>query len=198
MILSRKRLLAAKSFPPPGTAFRTMSNSIRTWTSGTLLALLALGLAGCAGYSLGPTNGLQAGEKTVQIHPFANQTLQPHLTDEVTLQLRKELQRDGTFKLDTHGNADVVVSGALISYQRTEVTLAANDVLTVQDYRLILTAQVTARERSTGKILLNQPVVGYTLMRVESDLTSAERQAMPLLADDLAKRVTALLAEGRW
>jgi hypothetical protein len=29
-------------------------------------------------------------------------------------------------------------------------------------------------------------------------VTSAERQALPLLADDLAKQVTALLVDGGW
>ena len=61
-----------------------------------------------------------------------------------------------------------------------------------------LTARVTAREKSTGKVLLDQPVTGYTLIRVGADLPSAERQAMPLLAHDLAKNVTALLSEGKW
>ncbi len=155
-------------------------------------------LSGCAGYRLGPVNGLEAGEKSVQISPFGNRTLQPRLTDAVTLELRKEFQRDGTYHLDTHGDADVIVTGALVRYQRNEVTLASNDILTVRDYRLILTAQVTARERATGKVLLDREVSGYTLMRVGNDLPSAERQAMPLLANDLARNITALLAEGKW
>ena len=161
------------------------------------LSLLIL-LTGCAGYQLGPTNGMAAGEKSVQVSPFVNETMQPRLTDAVTLQMRKELQRDGTFQLVSNGDADILVKGALTAYQRAEVTLAFNDVLTVRDFRLSLTAHVTARERATGRILLDQPVTGYTLIRVGSDLPSAERQAMPLLAADLAKNVTALLAEGKW
>ncbi|HVV73822.1 MAG TPA: LptE family protein [Verrucomicrobiae bacterium] len=154
--------------------------------------------AGCAGYRFGPVNGMAAGERSVQINPFVNQTLQPRLTDVVTLELRKELQRDGTYLLATHGEADVILAGALTRYQRNEVTVSSSDILTVRDYRLTLTAQVTARERSTGKLLLDQPVSGYTLIRVGSDLTSSERQAMPLLAGDLAKNITALLSEGKW
>ena len=155
-------------------------------------------LTGCAGYQLGPTNGMAAGEKSVQVSPFVNETMQPRLTDAVTSQMRKELQRDGTFQLVSNGDADILVKGALTAYQRAEVTLAFNDVLTVRDFRLSLTAHVTARERATGRILLDQPVTGYTLIRVGSDLPNAERQAMPLLAADLAKNVTALLAEGKW
>ena len=114
------------------------------------------------------------------------------------MQLRKEIQRDGTYRLDTQQDPDLIVNGTITLYQRLEVTLSSNDTLTVQDYRLTLTAQVTARERATGKVLIDQAVSGYTLIRVGSDLTSAERQAMPLLTQDLATRVTALLSEGKW
>ena len=159
---------------------------------------IAAWFSGCAGYQLGPTNGLNPREKSVQVVPFVNRTLQPRLTDVVTSQIREELQRDGTYELASHGNPDIILSGALTRYQRQEVTFVPNDILTVQDYRVILTAQVTARERSTGKLLIDQTVNGYTLLRVGSDLPSAERQAMPLLAADLAKNITALLAEGKW
>lgn len=165
-----------------------------------LLSLLcaALFMSGCAGYQLGPTNGLAAGEKSLQIAPFINDTLQPRLTDYLTSQLRKELQKDGTYRLATHGDADIILTGRMTRYERAEVTLSSADILTVRDFRLILTAQVTARERSTGRLILDQPVSGSTLIRVGPDLSSAERQAMPLLAGDLAKNLTALLAEGKW
>ena len=164
-----------------------------------LIALSTVFLvSGCAGYRLGPTNGLTAREKSVRITPFINQTLQPRLTDAVTAQMRKELQRDGTYQLATQDDGDIILTGTLTRYLRSEVTLAANDILTVRDFRLSLTAHVTALDRATGKEILNQSVTGYTLIRVGSDLPSAERQALPLLADDLAKNVTALLADGKW
>jgi hypothetical protein len=163
-----------------------------------LAVLVALSASGCAGYKLGPVNGQTAGARSVQINPFANQTLEPRLGEEVTAQLRQQLQRDGTYKLASHNDGDIVVSGSVINYQRHEVSLSPSDTLTVRDYRLELRAQVTASDRSTGKLILNRPVTGYTLIRVTTDLTSTERQAMPLLAADLAKNVTALLAEGAW
>jgi len=163
-----------------------------------LVGLVALGASGCAGYKLGPVNGLTAREKSVQVIPFDNQTLEPRLTDAVTMQLRKQLQRDGTYQLATRNDGDIVVSGLINRYNRLEVSFSSGDVLTVRDYRLELIAQVTARERSTGKVIFSQPVTGTTLIRVTSDLTSTERQAMPLLAEALAKNVTSLLAEGAW
>jgi hypothetical protein len=153
---------------------------------------------GCAGYRLGPVNGQVAGAKSVEVAPFSNQTLEPRLTDAVTMQMRKQLQRDGTFRLATQEDGDILLSGVLTRYGRNELSFSRADTLTARDYRITLTAEVTARERSSGKILWSGPVIGRTLLRIGNDLPSAERQAMPLLAEDLAKNVTALLAEGLW
>jgi hypothetical protein len=155
-------------------------------------------VAGCAGYRLGPVNGLAAGETSIQVSPFLNRTLQPRLTDAVTTQLRQQVQKDGTFRLASRNDGDIVLSGALIKYSRVELSFTSGDTLTANDYRLSLTAQVTARDRISGRMLLDQPVTGYTLVRVGTDLTSSERQALPLLAEDLARNVVALLAEGTW
>ncbi len=186
--------------PSPAAWVSWVAVLAQFFTLAGVMAAVALPLlvTGCAGYQLGPTNGLAAGEKSVQISPFVNETLQPRLTDYVTSQMRKQLQKDGTYRLATHGEADIVLSGRMTRYDRGEVTLSSTDILTVRDFRLVLTAQVTARERSTGRLLLDQAVTGSTLIRVGPDLTSAERQAMPLLAADLAKNVTALLADGKW
>jgi hypothetical protein len=163
-----------------------------------VLSFALLLVAGCAGYKPGPTNGLVAGEKSVQIMPFANATLEPRLGDALTFHMRKALQHDGTYKVATHDDGDIIVGGSITRYNRHELSYIPTDLETVRDYRLILTAQVTARERSTGKIIFDQPVTGYTIIRVGSDLTSSERQALPLLASDLARNVTALLVDGVW
>jgi hypothetical protein len=160
--------------------------------------LLVTALCGCAGYQLGPTNGLGAREKSIQIHPFVNQTLEPRLTDAVTFQLHKEIQRDGTYQLATHTDGDIVVSGVITNYNRHAISFQPSDNITAHDYRLSVTAVVTARDRASGKTILAQPVNGYTLIRVNTDLTSTERQALPLLAQDLARNVTSLLVDGSW
>jgi Lipopolysaccharide-assembly len=176
---------------------RRRANSVK-WERSLAGCFLALTFCGCAGYRLGPTNGLAAREKSIQVSPFVNQTLQPRLSDAVTSQIRKELQRDGTYELASHDDGDIVVSGVLTLYHRHELSFVPQDLVTVRDYRLSLTAQVTVRERDTGKIILDRPVTGYTIIRVGSDLTGTERQAAPLLAADLAKQVTALLVDGSW
>ena len=137
---------------------------------------LALALSGCAGYDLGPTNHQVAGAKTVQVNPFLNETMQPQLGDDVTNQVRKQFQRNGTFRL-ANDDGDIIVTGTLISYVRIPLAFQPTDALTVTDYSIRLLAQVTAKERSTGKVLLSQPVSGTTLLIVGNNLDSAERQA---------------------
>jgi Lipopolysaccharide-assembly len=162
------------------------------------LCVVTLALTGCAGYQLGPTNGATAGGKSVQVMPFSNQTMEPGLAEAVTAELRREVQRDGTYKLASHDDGDIILSGAIVNYVRVPLAFQPSDALTVTDYSLKLVAQVTARERSTGKVLLSQRVTGSTLVIVGSNLTSAERQARPLLANDFARNATALLADPPW
>jgi lipopolysaccharide assembly LptE-like protein len=163
-----------------------------------LVSFVALGLTGCAGYKLGPSNGQPAGTKSVQINPFANQTLEPRLSEAVTYAMRKNLQQDGTFRLDTHGAGDIIVTGVITRYVRSPLSFQPADILTVRDYQLNMTVQITARDRISGKVILDRAVSGYTTLRVGNDLTSEERQSIPLLADNLARNATSLLADGSW
>ncbi|HEY5297565.1 MAG TPA: LPS assembly lipoprotein LptE [Verrucomicrobiae bacterium] len=159
---------------------------------------VALLLAGCAGYHLGPVNGAVAGEKSIEILPFNNQTLEPRLGEAVTQALRERLQTDGTYHLATSGESDIVVTGVIKRYNRHGLNYLNNDVTTTENYSISITAHVIARERDTGKIVLDKDVRGYTLVHVGSDLADAERQAAPLLAEDLARNITELITEGAW
>ena len=158
----------------------------------------ALFLTSCAGYSLGPSNGSVAGGQSVQVEPFVNKTLEPRLNDYVMGSLRQRLQRDGTYRLDTHGEGDIILSGEITGYRRAQLTVQPTDVITALDYEITMTAHVTAKERYTGKVLFDKTVTGRTSLRIGPDQTSAERQAIPLMADDLARKTTQLLVDGTW
>jgi len=163
-----------------------------------LPVVLLLAFVGCAGYRLGPTNGSEPGAKSVQISPFVNNSPEPGLADEVTAAVRKSVQRDGTFRLATHGDSDLVVSGILSDYRRRELSLSRDDLRTVRDYQVAVTAKVTIRERATGKVLTERTLTGGALLRVGDDFVSSERQALPQIARDLARQITSLLVDGGW
>lgn len=161
-----------------------------------VLALLFL--TGCAGYHLGAVNGAVAGEKTIEVQPFNNQTMQPRLGDDVTQALRERLQTDATYRLVTGSPGDVVVSGVIRTYQREPLGFLNNDSSTPQNFRVGVTAHVTVKDRATGKLLLDRDVKGHTLVNVGPDFASSERQAGPLLAADLSQNITTLLTEAAW
>ncbi len=163
----------------------------------SILLTVLLG-TGCAGYRLGPSNGESAGARSVRVDLFSNETFEPRLTQAVGTALRRTLQQDGTYRLSTHGDADLVVTGVIKRYQRSGISFDPRDVITPRDFQITMTAKVTATERITGKVLLDREVGGRTTIRIGPDLTSAERQAVPLLAEDLARNVTSLLADGSW
>ena len=142
-------------------------------------------------------NGASTEDKSVEILPFNNQTLQPRLGDTVTQAVREQVQTDGTYHLST-ADGDIVVSGVITVYSRSGLSFLSSDVLTANNYQVGMIAHVIIRERATGKVLMDKDIKGYTLVHVGSDLVSAERQAMPLLAEDFARKLTQMLTEGTW
>jgi len=160
--------------------------------------LLGAVLTGCAGYKLGPTNGVSAGARSVQVVPFQNHTVEPRLIDALSTALRRGILQDGTYRLDTQGDGDVILTGIITKFDRQGVSFQPNDIVTVRDYYLTLWVRITAKERGTGKVLVDRDVSGRATIRVGNDQTSAERQAVSTLADDIARKATSLLADGTW
>ena len=163
-----------------------------------LPAVLAAVLAGCAGYQLGPSNGLPERSQSVQVRPFVNHTTEPRISEYLAASMRKRFQQDGTFQLQTSGVPDILVKGEIIRFERTEISYTTNDVLTPQEYRLTLTASIVALDPVSNKTNVSRTVQGQTFIRAGNDLASSERQAMPNLADDLARNAVSALVDGIW
>ena len=90
------------------------------------------------------------------------------------------------------------MSGEITGYRRAQLTVQPTDVITALDYEIIVTAKVRARERYTGKVLFDKLVTGRTSLRIGPDQATVERQVIPLVADDLAKKAARLLVDGTW
>lgn len=164
----------------------------------SLLVGLSSMWCGCAGYRLGPAAGTPAGARSVQVNFFQNKTSEPRLIEAVNHAFRKRLQQEGTYRLNTRGDGDVVINGEITRFSRGGIAFQPGDTITARDFELVMFAQVTATERASGKVLLDRQVTGRTTIRALGDLASAERQAVPLLAEDLARNATSLLVDGTW
>lgn len=179
--------------PPPPTMPPPSRRPVR---ARVLLLLAAVMLMpGCA-YRLGPTNEQVAGAQTLTVEPFPNDTLQPGLTDIVNSAVRRQVQRDGTFRLDTRGSADVVVSGRIIRYGRLPLGSRRDDVITPQDYDVSITARVVATRG--GQVIYEGDVTGRALVASTVNLNVSERENIPVAAENLARILISEIANGRW
>ena len=158
----------------------------------------ALTATGCASYRLGPVNPAIPAGQAIEVGLFENATPQPGLTESVNASIRRELHRDGTFGLATGGDGDVLLTGSITAYRRSAVSFQPRDILSVRDFEVELVTRIRAAEKATGKVLIDRELTGRTTVRLGGDLANAERQALPLLANDLARKTVALLAEGKW
>lgn len=141
---------------------------------------------------------MAAGSRSVQINLFRNDTWEPRLSEPVATALRRAIQRDGTYTLATDGSAAVTVDGVITEYNRSAVSFQPSDILTVRDYEVTAYAKFTATERGTGRVITHGSAWGRTTVRAGADLTAAERQAVPLIAEDLARNITSVLVDGSW
>ena len=155
-------------------------------------------LTGCVGYVAGPTNGLSAGTQSVRVEFFKNETLEPRLVVAVNRALKRNLQQDGTYALKTQGNADLVVTGELTQFLRSGVSYTPGDSLSVKDYSMSLTAHIKVTRPSTGEVVYEGDITGNSTVRVGNDLTAGQRQAVPIIADHLARQATSLIVDGKW
>ena len=112
--------------------------------------------------------------------------------------LRRQIQSEGALSLDTRGQGDVLLTGNIIAYERVGVSFQPNDIITIRDFEIRMTAEIRAIHRRTREVLLEESVVGSSLVRGFNDLASAERQARPIIANDLAQKITDLIVEGEW
>jgi len=162
-----------------------------------LLAVLSLAVSGCA-YRVGPSSGVEPGSRSIAVLPFENATLEPRVTESIANALRAQLQQEGTFRLATQGDGDIEVTGVVQDIRREEQSFQARDTRTLRDYRFEMVAHVTATERGSGRKILDREVRGHTMLRIATDLPSAEREAMPLVAANLARNITSMLVDGDW
>lgn len=163
----------------------------RGWFACLLCALL---LPGCAGYKLGPVTKLDY--QSIAVPMFKNRTYQPQLEAQITNALIKRLQTDGSLAIRSTDDADTVLTCEIISYRRMMLRGRRIDTTVPAEFRLTIEARVEAHDRITGKVILPPTVVsGQAETLVGSDQQSAERQALPLIAEDMARRTASLLLE---
>jgi outer membrane lipopolysaccharide assembly protein LptE/RlpB len=158
--------------------------------------LITLGLSGC-GYKLGeirPTPMRTV--RTLSVPTFKNSTYEPRVEVLLADTLIKQIQQDGTYTTVDGNTADAVLDCTLTKIERRSVRSVQNNVLATSEFELQLETTYVVYDRVTGAVLLNGRKVGRTTFFSNEDLQTAERQAIPVAAQDLAIQITTEISEG--
>lgn len=161
-------------------------------------ALLLLSLGGCAGYHIGPVQPYYLrGVHSIAVPTFENKTLVPRIAVLVTDSVIKQFQQDGTYRIAGDDQADAILKGEITRINRAPARSVRGNVLATTEFNLALRVRYSLVERGSGKVLAAPvDVTGTTSFFVGPDITSDERQAFPLAAEELATRLVSQLSEG--
>ena len=151
-------------------------------------ALILLPLGGCAGYHIGPAQPYYLRSvHSIAVPTFENKTLVPRIAVLVTDSVIKQFQQDGTYRIAGDDQADAILKGEITRINRTPARAVSGNVLATEEFNLTLRVRYSLVERSSGRVLTPPAeVTGTTSFFVGSDLTSDQRQAFPLAAEQLA------------
>lgn len=167
-----------------------------------LVVFAALLLSSCANYTLG--TGGKLSFTTLYIAPVANDALVPQATALITREVRSAFLRDGRVQLvDSPETADATLALTLANYSRNLTTSRPDDTGLARKFDLILETRCTLIDRRAGKpIFENRAIAVSRQAFTDGDgfeangrpspggQLPAEYQILPLLAEQLAQRVT--------
>ena len=160
-------------------------------------ALACLSLIGCLGYHIGPVKPYYLRDvHSLAVPTFKNHTLVPHIEVLVTDTVIKQLQQDGTFQIASGENADATLTAEIFRINRSPARSVRGNVLATTEFNLGLVVKYTLIGRDGKSLAPQEQVIGTTSFFVSTDVTTDERQALPLATEDLATRLVAQLSEG--
>jgi Lipopolysaccharide-assembly len=163
----------------------------------SLATVFCLAISGCLGYQVGPVKPYYLRDvHSIAVPTFKNRTLVPRIEVMVTDTLIKQFQQDGTFQITSDDKADATLSGEISRINRFPARSVRSNVLATTEFNLALTIRYSLTTRDGKQLAGPSEIYGTTSFFVSSDVTTDERQALPLATEDLATRLVAQLSEG--
>jgi hypothetical protein len=154
-------------------------------------------LTGCLGYHVGPVKpSVLRDVHAIAVPTFENKTLLPRIEVLITDSVIKQLQQDGTYRIANENNADAILKAEISEISRTPARSLRGNVLATTEFNLAMHVKYKLETASGTMLMPSAEVVGTTSFFVQSDVTSDERQALPLAAEELAIHLVTQLSEG--
>ena len=162
-----------------------------------IAAVILCALMGGCGYKLGeirPTP--MRSVRTLAVLTFKNKTYEPRVEVLLADTLIKTLQEDGTYTIVSDDTADAIMNCTVNKVERRSLRSVQNNVLATAEFGLYLDIAYEVTDRVTGSILKKGRVTGRSAFFSNTDLQTAERQAIPIAARNAAVQLTTEVAEG--
>lgn len=168
-----------------------IATALLAGTAGLLPSLLS----GCAafGYRLGST--LPADIRDVSVSAFVNRTREPQIEADMTRAVLQEIQKDGNLRVVAPEAADAVLEVTLVKFEQEPIRYDRREVTMGREFRLRVTAQVLFRRKTPAETLVDRTVIGEATFQAAGDLATPKREALPRLAQDLARRIQESVVE---
>ena len=162
-----------------------------------LTTLFCFALGCCLGYHVGPVKPYYLRDvHTIAVPTFKNRTLVPRIDVLVTDTVIKQLQQDGTYQITNGDKADATLTGEISRITRAPARSVRGNVLATTEFTLWLVVKYSLTGRDGKQLVTPTDAIGTTSFFVSSDVTSDERQALPLATEDLAGRLVTQISEG--
>jgi hypothetical protein len=168
--------------------------------------LFCFALGGCLGYHIGPVKPYYLRDvHSIAVPTFTNRTLVPRIEVLVTDTVIKQLQQDGTYQITNGDKADATLTGEIYRITRAPARAVLGNVLLTTEFSLVLVVRYSVAGRDGKPLVPPNDAIGTTTFFVSSaatqnvtsgDVTSDERQALPLATEDLASRLVTQISEG--
>lgn len=154
------------------------------------LGLAVLLTAGCAGYRLG--TGSQLEFSTLHVAPVQMKALVPQAQPILTSAIRDAFMKDGRLALVSHPAADGASLQVIVrDYRRDVATVRPGDTGLARKFIVTLTVEASLANPADGRIFFTGRVIEVKRdVFTDSGQQQAEYQILPLLAQDLADKLT--------
>jgi hypothetical protein len=165
--------------------------------SGTPFLLFFVALAGCAGYTLGPTPPTyMKGVQKIAVPILKNATIAADIEALATTTLIRQIQQDGTYQVTGVDRADAIVVGTITSVDRSKARSLVGNVLASAEFNLRVTIDFRIERPNTQQLMARRSIEGDTSFFVGADTATQETQAIPLAVQDCAVQFVSFLTEG--
>jgi hypothetical protein len=165
------------------------ASPVRSLVWGSVLAI-GFFLGGCSHYQLG-TGSTPLAFRTVFIAPVGNSAAVPQAVAPVSSAIRTAFANDPRVQLAaTPESADAVIQVTLVHYGRDFTAVLPTDTALARKFEITLSATCTLINQRTGQTqFTNREIKSIRQIFVDGGQGPAEYQAMPQLADDLARQI---------